>query len=299
MNHFISPRIMMILLLLWPFAVHAEGYEKLNRLEGFPTATYYSDGTRAQAEAMASRCANAMNYFKSHLEFTPDVTLLILSPADWSDYTDFPVYGMPHYTSNSTLVVASEDNDLWKSFIPPVDQLPVNLARQITNTYSDKHGNLSMQPFFDLLVIHELGHAYHFQAGINMQRLWLMEVFVNIFLHTYIAENEPELLPALTTFPQMVVETTKKEELQFTTLQQMEENYNEIGSLHPVNYGWYQCRWHVGSGRVYDEGGLQALKSLWYGLKNQEEVLDDEALIAFLSENTNKSLAEIPLKWDE
>jgi hypothetical protein len=97
----------------------------------------------------------------------------------------------------------------------------------------------------------------------------------------------------------MVVETTDKEELQFTTLQQMEDNYNEIGMLHPVNYGWYQCRWHVGSGKVYDEGGLEALKSLWFGLKNQKEFLDEEALIGFMSEKAHQSLAEIPLKWDE
>jgi hypothetical protein len=299
MNRSAFSRIMMILLLLWPLAVQSGNHEKLNHLEGYKITTYYSDGTEAQAKEMASLCENAMAYYQSHLEFDPVVTLLVLSPADWSDYTDFPVYGMPHYTSNSTLVVAAEDNDLWRSFIPPSDQLPANLARSITDTYSDQNGNLSMRPFFDLLVIHELGHAYHFQAGTNMQRLWLMEVFVNIFLHTYIAEKEPELLPALTIFPKMVVESTEKQNLQFTTLQEMEENYNEIGSLHPVNYGWYQCRWHVASGKVYDEGGLEALKRLWFGLNSKEEVLDDEALIVFLSEKVHKSLAEIPLKWDD
>ena len=31
------------------------------------------------------------------------------------------------------------------------------------------------------------------------------ELFCNILLHTYIAENEPEQLSALTVFPQMVI----------------------------------------------------------------------------------------------
>lgn len=40
--------------------------------------------------------------------------LLVLSEADWSKYTDFPVYGMPHYNDNM-LVVASEDNDFGRA----------------------------------------------------------------------------------------------------------------------------------------------------------------------------------------
>jgi len=38
-----------------------------------------------------------------------------------------------------------------------------------------------------------------------MQRLWMQELFCNIMLHTYIAENEPQNLPALELFPEMVV----------------------------------------------------------------------------------------------
>jgi hypothetical protein len=38
---------------------------------------------------------------------------------------------MPHYTGDSILVVAANDNPFWKSFVPPPDQLPVNLQEQI------------------------------------------------------------------------------------------------------------------------------------------------------------------------
>ena len=299
MNQSAFPRIMMILFFLWPLAAQSQSYEKLNPLEGYKVKAFYSQGTKLKAVEMATRCDNAISYFQHFLEFDPDVTLLVLSPADWSDYTDFPVYGMPHYTSNNTLVVAAEDNDMWRSFIMPLDQLPAGLAAQVGETYTGTDGQLSMRGFFDLLVIHELGHAYHFQAGMNMQRLWLMEVFVNIFLHAYIAEQEPELLPALTVFPQMVVETTQKDDLKFTTLNDLEENYQIMGMQYPNNYGWYQCRWHIAAGKAYDEGGTDALKRLWFALKNQEEKLDDDTLVEFLSKKVHKSLADIPLKWDD
>jgi hypothetical protein len=75
--------------------------------------------------------------------------------------------------------VAAEDNALWKSFIPPSEQLPPSLAAQIKEVYS-KDDALTMQPFFDLLALHELGHAFHQQAGLTMQRKWMGELFCNI-----------------------------------------------------------------------------------------------------------------------
>jgi len=181
--------------------VAAQSYDGLLKLEGFNTNVYYSDGAERQAIIMATRNDKVMAYFSQHLDFEPTVTLLVLSPDDWSNHTGFPFYGMPHYF-NETLVVASEDNDFWRSFIPQLDQLSDELAQQVVDTYI-LDGSLSMRGFFDLLAVHELAHAYHLQGGLNMQRLWMGELFSNILLHTYIAENEPERLPALTVFPEM------------------------------------------------------------------------------------------------
>lgn len=185
------------------FSLPAQTYEGLNQLKGHQSETYYSNGASERAKVMASRYDKVMAFYKKHITFQPQVRLLVLSPQDWSNYTNFPVYGMPHYSDKYTLIVASEDNDFWKSFIPSIEQLPKELAVQITENYSDKSGDLTMQPFFDLLAIHELGHAYHMQGGLTMQRKWMGELFANIFLHTYIAENEPELLSALTVFPKI------------------------------------------------------------------------------------------------
>ena len=121
--------------------------------------------------------------------------------ADWARYKKFPVYGMPHYNDDRTLVLAAEDNAFWKSYIPPLEQLPEDLREQIRKVYSRPDGSLSMQAFFDLLAIHELGHAFHMQAGLTTQRKWMGELFVNILLHTYIAENEPGAIACTDTFP--------------------------------------------------------------------------------------------------
>ena len=51
------------------------------------------------------------------------------------------------------------------------------------------------------------------------------ELFVNIMLHTYVAEKQPELLPALETFPNMVVGGGTAD-YKFTSLNDFEELYN-------------------------------------------------------------------------
>jgi hypothetical protein len=294
-----KPALLGLCVLLFITKLPAQTFDNLNHLEGHKTKTYYSNGSKEQAEIMATRCDNVITFYNPLINFEPTVTLLVLSPEDWSKYTDFPVYGMPHYNDSQTLIVASDDNAFWKSFIPPLDQLPSELAEQITNAYLDTNNSLSMRGFFDLLAIHELGHAYHIQGGLRMQRKWMGELFSNIFLHTYIAEMEPELLPALTVFPQMVVTSTNKEELKYTTLVELESNYDILGQQFPQNYGWYQCRWHIAAGNIYDAGGIIAFQNLWKTLKDQQESLNDEEFALLLANDVDQSVADMQLNWND
>jgi hypothetical protein len=273
--------------------------DQLNTLSNYASEIYYSTGHEKRAVLIAGRVDRAMVYYQGLLGFKPEVTLLILSPSDWTKYTKSgAVYGMPHYLPGSkVLVVAAEDNPFWKSFLPPLDKLPAGLRDQIQTVYKNENGSLSMQAFFDLLAIHELGHAFNGQAGLKMQRNWMGELYVNILLHTYIAENEPELLPALTVFPQMVIAGGAKD-FKYTSLNDVETKYNEIGRDHPRNYGWYQCRWHAAAGRIYDAAGKQVNRKIWDALKNKARIETDEELAAFLETHADKSLADMIRNWD-
>jgi hypothetical protein len=57
----------------------------------------------------------------------------------------------------------------------------------------------------------------------------------------------------------------------FTTLEQFESNYNEIGTKHPKNYGWYQSRLHAAARETYDAGGKAVLQKLWVFLQAKDE----------------------------
>ncbi len=298
-SNIIERCIFALFLLSLPVYLAAQSFDSLYYLEGHRVKTFCSNGSEKQAKIMAGYCDRVMEFYDTQITFEPSVTLLVLSPGDWNKYTSFPVYGMPHYNDSQTLIVASEDNDFWKSFIPPIDQLPGELAQQIRQTYTDEDGNLSMRSFFDLLAIHELGHAYHSQGGLEMQRKWMGELFANILLHTYIAENKPEMLPALSVFPKMVVSSTRKADLKYTSLNELEFNYSKISQEFPQNYGWYQCRWHMAAAKIYNEAGLDAFKNLWLILKTQGEILDDPSFADLLSQKVHQSVADVQLKWNE
>jgi len=291
--------ILLLSFFLFSLTGYAQKYSDLVTLNGYKTKVYFSTGNDVRAKTVAERMDNVLDFYNKVITYEPEVTLLILNPMDWPKHTTFPVYGMPHYDDKrNLLIIASEDNDFWKGFIPPVDLLPKELADKIKITYVDENGSLSMQPFFDLLAIHEIGHTYLFQAGLNVQRKWMGELFCNILLHTYIAENEPEQLSALTVFPQMVI-AGGKEEYKYTSLTDIEERYEEIGQNYPKNYGWYQCRWHSAAGNIYDAGGVSTFVKLWNAFSEQKEKLSDAEFAALLSEKVHQSVADVMLKWDE
>lgn len=274
----------------------AQSFDQLNRLPNDSIKIYYSDHQKERAESISLRMANAMAYHHKLLEFKPDVTLLVLTEADWFNYTSFPVYGMPHYNGDKLLIVAAEDNAFWKSFLPPLEQLPEDLREQVKKVYRLKDGSISMEAFFDMLAIHELGHAFHFQAKLNMQRKWMGELFCNVFLHTYIAEKEPGLIPALTLFPKMVISNGTKE-YKFTSLKDIEERYEEIGQQHAKNYGWYQCRWHAAAAKIYETSGKEVTRKIWDALKEQKLNLDDQKLMELFTTAGAGAVADMMRNW--
>lgn len=291
--------ILFLCFFLFLFTGYAQKYSDLTALDGYKTKVYFSTGNDVRAKTVAERMDRVLEYYNNLIAYEPEVTLLILNPVDWPKHTTFPVYGMPHYDdTRDLLIMASENNEFWKSFIPPIEQLPKELADKISSTYVDENGNLTMQAFFDLLAIHEIGHANHFQAGIIVQRMWMDELFCNILLHTYVAKNEPEQLSALTVFPQMVI-AGGKEEYKFTSLTDVEERYEEIGQKYPKNYGWYQCRWHSAAGNIYDAGGADTFVKLWNAFSSQKEKLGDSEFAVFLSNEVHQSIADVMHKWDE
>ena len=295
--------ILLIVVQFLPFSLSVvsaqESFEGLNRVQGTSETVYVSKGHEESGKHIAGLVEGANKYMSDLVgKPAPKTTLLILSQEDWGKFTNPQIiYGMPHYGGN-TLVVAAEDNDFWRANMPPLHAVTPEQQEVFRQVYTNGAGELSVRSFFDVLAIHELGHGWTGYHKIKRQRFWLEEIFCNVFLHTFIAEKHPELLPALEVLPMLQV-TGTRDRFQYTTLTQFEEGYWIIGREAPVNYGWYQFRFHYAAKQVYDYAGPQALKNLWNYLAGQADILDQDVLISGLHSNVHPAMADVYRRWDE
>ncbi len=258
-------------------------------IPGFPFPVLASAGFELQAQHVARRCARAYGVLGDALELSPGFTLKVLSGADWHN-PSLP-YGMPYYASAAQeLVVAGESADFWRRFVPLLEQAAPSVYAEVVEVYG---ATADLSRFFNLLVVHELGHAF-LQPGAGSH--WLDETFANICLHTSIAVDEPDVLPALVTFPKAMV-SLDPGVLDHVNLADFQTLYSRID---PLNYGWYQCHFHGIAKLFHDSGGRSALQRLGRRLRSSDDlVLPAEVLSEQLSPDADVELTRVLLAWAE
>jgi hypothetical protein len=190
------------------------------------TAEYRVSATHVELGIyLADLLDGANRYFNQVLDAAiPEVSVYIVSRDDWGIATNPQViYGMPHYTQQR-VVVAAEDNPFWQANLPRDEDLTEELRQKLMSVYANDDGELSARAFFDLLIIHEICHAWKAVHSVKRQRFWLEEFSCYLLMHTYIAEQRPELLPDLEVLPEIRV-AGPSEGLEYTTIRQFEEGY--------------------------------------------------------------------------
>jgi hypothetical protein len=66
---------------------------------------------------------------------------------------------------------------------------------EVARDIPDGAGGLDLQPFFDLITIHELGHAFDVLGALRPPTFWLSEIFFSLALHAFVATRLPASLP--------------------------------------------------------------------------------------------------------
>jgi hypothetical protein len=154
-------------------------HQGLASLSGFPFEVRTSASTREQARRLADRCARAYSYLGDMLAFRPRCALLVLNRADWSERASNPSYVMPYYDAGN-LFLTGEPSDLTAWLEEVVSSAPPAAAGELDQVYGTGADRLA--PFADMLVVHELAHAFHDGVPFVFPRSWLMELFANIRL---------------------------------------------------------------------------------------------------------------------
>jgi hypothetical protein len=262
-------------------------HQGLASLPGFPFEVRTSASTREQAGRLADRCASAYSYLGELLGFRPECAVVVLDRADWSQRASNPLYGMPYYDAGN-LFLAGKPSDLTARLEEVASSAPPEATRVLEHVYGTGVDRLT--PFADLLVVHELAHAFHDGVPFVFPRSWLMELFADMALYAFVVAEEPDRRLHLETLVQVALEHHLLKPVA-RDLRYFEAFYPYI---EPLTYVWYQFRFTMMAKGLVDAAGPDVLRRLWDAF-----ALSDEQLAGVLGGRVHPAAGHWLASWDE
>jgi hypothetical protein len=175
---------------------------ELAQLKGYPFEVRYSDGALVRARAAAKVAADAYVYFsRLFAGVEPDIAVIVADEADWPGIRT--PYGMAFFNDDAggirpgVVVTPAGGGDFWSAIAQDVRAASPRGYAKLLAAYPDGTGGLDLQPFFDLITIHEVGHAFEVLGDLRLPTFWLSEIFVNLAMHAFVAAQLPASLPTL------------------------------------------------------------------------------------------------------
>jgi hypothetical protein len=245
----------------------------LAALPGYPFEVRYSVPARVRAGAAADIAAAAYGYFgRLFSGVAPDIALIVAAQADWP--ADGPPFGLPFFRDEpgelrpGIVVMSDGGGDFWAGLVDDLHAAAPEGSARLQATYPDGAGGVDLQPFFDLITIHELGHAFEVLGDLRLPTEWLSEIFVNVALHAFVATCRPERLPTLEALPSVGASSPRLDARMraqgYTTLDELELHYTGgENPMSPLNYAWFQYRWQRLAARLFDVEGEAGLVRFW------------------------------------
>ena len=264
----------------------------LSRLGGYPFEVRYSDGSQVRARAAADVAADAYIYFsRLFAGVEPDIAVIVAGEADWPGSGP---YGLPFFRDDAAeirpgiVVMPAGGGDFWQEIGQDLRDASPRGHATLLATYPDGAGGLDLQPFFDLITIHELGHAFEVLGDLRLPTFWLGEIFVNLAMHAFVATRRPASLPTLEVLPTVGAGSRKLAARMraegYSTLEELQAHYTGgDDSMDPLNYVWYQHRWLRLAARTFEADGEDGLVRFWNCFHSTDRVSDAGPTVASLA----------------
>lgn len=265
---------------------------ELAHLDGYPFEVRYSDGALGRATAAADVAAAAYAYFSRLFSAVePDLALIVADETDWASRQP---YGLAFFNDDDgqirpgIVVMPAGSGDFWSAIVQDLrDASPRGYAK-LRATYPDGAGGVDLQPFFDLITIHELGHAFETLGDLRLPTCWLSEIFANLAMHAFIATQMPTSLPTLEVLPTVGAGSrrlgARMRAEGYSTLDELDAHYTGgHDPMSPLNYVWFQYRWQRLAAKVFDGDGEDGLVRLWDCFHATDHLNSGEATAASLA----------------
>ena len=245
---------------------------ELPRLGGYPFEVRCSPGSLVRARAAADVAADAYVYFNRRFAAVePDIAVIVANEADWPGSGP---YGLPFFNDDAgeirpgVVVMSAGGGDFWTEIVQDLRDASPRGYTKLVATYPDGAGGVDLQPFFDLITIHELGHAFEVLGDLRLPTFWLSEIFVNLALHAFVATQLPASLPTLEVLSTVGAGSRKLAARMraegYSTLEELDSHYTGgEDPMSPLNYVWFQYRWQRLAARMFEVDGEDGLLRFW------------------------------------
>jgi hypothetical protein len=244
----------------------------LIQLDGYAFQVRHSQGAAERALASADVITDAFGYFSRLFSgIQPEIAVIVADEGDWGSRQP---YGLPFFDDDDgqicpgIIVMLAGTGDFWHAIGTDLREASPQGFERLLAAYPDGSGDLDLQPFFDLITIHELGHAFETLGGLRLPTFWLGEIFANLALHAFVANLRPESLETLEVLPTVGAQSerlaARMRSEGYSTLEELEAHYT--GGEDPMsalNYVWYQYRWQRLAATIFDVDGEDVLVRFW------------------------------------
>ncbi len=264
----------------------------LAHLVGYPFEVRYSEGALARATVAADVAASAYTYFaRLFTGVEPDIALIVADETDWSSRQP---YGLAFFNDDAgqirpgIVMMPAGSGEFWSAIVQDLRDASPRAYPKLLATYPDGAGGVDLQPFFDLITIHELGHAFETLGDLRLPTSWLSEIFVNLAMHAFVATQMPASLPTLEVLATVGAGSrtlaARMRAEGYCTLEELEANYP--GGEHPMsplNYVWFQYRWQRLAAKMFQVDGEDGLVRFWNCFHATDRVPASQATAASLA----------------
>ena len=234
--------------------------------------------------------------------------------ADEKDWKSRQPYGLPFFNDDEDqirpgiVVMPAGRGQFWIAMGEDLRETTPSDYPQLLAACPDGSGGLDLQPFFDLITIHELGHAYEVLGHLELPTSWLSEIFANLALHAFVATRRPESLNTLEVLSVVgsmssSLDTRMRAE-GYTTLEELEAHYT--GGDEPMsalNYVWYQYRWQRLAATMFEVDGEEGLVHFWDYFHSNDRFKSGEitatSLAPILRTEVSETLGRAIQEWPE
>jgi hypothetical protein len=281
--------------------------ERVPREGGLPFGVTSFQSSAERVEASVAIMASAYGYLSGVFDgFCPQFDLIVAGPADWPGRS--VPYGMPFFRDAEDgqpafIAMPASAGDFWRESVERIGRSSASGLFRLREQYPDASGtDVDLQPFFDLITVHELGHAFETQGGLALPTYWLGEIFANLALHAFVRAEMPGALLTLETFSAVgaaddnLSETVRRDGI--STLDEFESHYSGSSEeMSTANYLWFQYRFQGIAARVLETDGSDALQRLWHYFSTHSHEPSEAAPLAPRLGGVSTALSDAIANW--